>query len=43
MSSYVVKVENVSKSFGGRIVLKDITFSLREGEVLGVLGKSGAG
>jgi polar amino acid transport system ATP-binding protein len=39
----VIGVEHLSKSFGAVDVLKDITFSVRKGEVLGVLGPSGSG
>jgi polar amino acid transport system ATP-binding protein len=39
----VIGVEHLSKSFGAIEVLKDITFSVRKGEVLGVIGPSGSG
>ncbi len=39
----VIGVEHVSKSFGTLEVLKDITFTVRKGEVLGVIGPSGSG
>ncbi|AEF96040.1 methyl coenzyme M reductase system, component A2 [Methanotorris igneus] len=39
----LLEVKNVSKAFGDNVVLKNISFELREGEVLGILGKSGAG
>jgi polar amino acid transport system ATP-binding protein len=39
----VVAVEHLAKSFGGFVVLKDITFSVRRGEVLAVIGPSGSG
>ena len=39
----LLEVKNVSKKFGDNVVLKNINFELREGEVLGVLGRSGAG
>ncbi|ENN96090.1 methyl coenzyme M reductase system subunit AtwA [Methanocaldococcus villosus KIN24-T80] len=39
----LLEVKNVTKRFGGKEVLKNISFTLNEGESLGILGKSGAG
>ncbi len=39
----VIGVEHLSKAHGGLAVLKDISFNVRKGEVLGVLGPSGSG
>ena len=39
----IIKVENLSTSFGENIVHKDISFSVNEGEIFGVLGGSGSG
>ena len=39
----VVKVEHLSKSYGSLEVIKDISFSVRRGEVLAVIGPSGSG
>ncbi len=39
----VLKVENVKKSFGELEVIKDISFSLNDGEVLAIIGPSGSG
>ena len=38
-----VSMKNVEKSFGKNQVLKDVSFSTREGEIFGMLGPSGAG
>jgi branched-chain amino acid transport system ATP-binding protein len=38
-----LKVENVSKSFGGLKVIQLLTFDLKEKEVLGVIGPNGSG
>ncbi|MDR1748626.1 MAG: amino acid ABC transporter ATP-binding protein [Spirochaetaceae bacterium] len=39
----VITVENVRKRFGALEVLKDISFSVHKGEVLGIIGPSGSG
>lgn len=38
-----IRVENVTKIFGGKAVLQDITLSAYKGEILCLLGPSGAG
>jgi len=39
----MLKVENLSVKFGKITVLKDVSFSLEKGEILGVVGESGSG
>ncbi|NLF84110.1 MAG: ATP-binding cassette domain-containing protein, partial [Candidatus Gastranaerophilales bacterium] len=39
----LVKLENVYKSFSDKAVLKNINFSVEEGEILSVVGFSGTG
>jgi putrescine transport system ATP-binding protein len=39
----MLSVERLTKSFGSQPVLRDVSFSLAAGEVLGVLGRSGCG
>lgn len=39
----VITVENLSKSFGNLEVIKNISFSVQRGEVLGIIGPSGSG
>ncbi|HHY42841.1 MAG TPA: amino acid ABC transporter ATP-binding protein [Thermoanaerobacterales bacterium] len=39
----VLEVQGLCKSFAGKPVLKDINFSLKQGEILAILGRSGAG
>jgi len=39
----VLEVENLSKSFGGVKAVDDVTFALRDSEVLGLIGPNGAG
>ena len=38
-----LRMTNVSKKFGKRMALKGVTFSLDSGEVLGIVGRRGAG
>ncbi|MCY7087608.1 ABC transporter ATP-binding protein [Streptococcus oralis subsp. tigurinus] len=39
----MIRVENVSKSFGGKKALNQISFEIQEGEIFGFLGPSGSG
>jgi len=39
----LLEMRNVSKSFFGNKVLSDINFSMKEGQVLGLVGENGAG
>ncbi|MCL1813732.1 MAG: amino acid ABC transporter ATP-binding protein [Treponema sp.] len=39
----VIKVQNLSKSFGALEVLKNISFSVNQGEVVAIIGPSGSG
>lgn len=39
----ILEVKNITKFFGKKKVLKDVTFSLKEGEILGFIGPNGAG
>ena len=39
----LINVENIRKSYGKTEVLKDISFSLKKGEVLAIIGSSGSG
>lgn len=38
-----VQIEHINKSFGAQQVLRDVTLSIPEGQVLGLLGPNGAG
>ncbi|MDR3223967.1 MAG: ATP-binding cassette domain-containing protein [Holosporales bacterium] len=40
---YVIEVENLTKSFGGRDVLQNVTLNIRRGESYVVIGGSGSG
>lgn len=39
----VIKVRQVSKSFGEKVVLNDVSLNIRKGEIYGLIGPSGAG
>lgn len=39
----IITAKNLRKNFGETEVLKDISFSVKEGEVLGIIGPSGSG
>ena len=39
----VLQAQGVSKSYGGRTIIQDISLTLGEGELVGLLGVSGAG
>ena len=39
----VLKVENVSKKFGKKTVIDNVSFEVNEGEIVGYLGPNGAG
>jgi len=39
----IIKVENLKKSFGTNEIIKGISFSVKKGEVLGIIGPSGSG
>jgi phospholipid/cholesterol/gamma-HCH transport system ATP-binding protein len=42
-TNLVLEIKHLQKSFGGKLVLKDINLTLKKGENLVVLGKSGSG
>ena len=39
----ILSVNSVSKSFGGKVVLRDVSLTLNKGEIISLLGVSGAG
>lgn len=39
----ILEVRNLSRSFGGLKAVDDVSFSVREGQVLGIIGPNGAG
>ena len=39
----MIRLKKISKSFGTKEVLKDITLDIKPGEILGLIRKNGAG
>jgi ABC-type branched-subunit amino acid transport system ATPase component len=43
MTTAALEVRNVGKRFGGLVALRDVSFSVQPGEVMGLIGPNGAG
>ena len=43
MEKVIVKLENFSKSYGGKEIIKNLNLEVYEGEFLTLLGSSGCG
>ena len=43
LGSKVIEVENVSKSYGDKLLFENLSFSLPQGGIVGVIGPNGAG
>ena len=43
MDNILLEAKNVGKDFDGNVVLKDVSFRLKQGEILGLVGENGAG
>ena len=43
MESAVLKCENLSKKFGKKQILNNVSFAMQEGDILGFIGPNGAG
>ena len=43
MADEIIRMENICKSFSTVEVLHNISFGIRRGEVLGIIGENGAG
>ena len=39
----ILRYEHVDISYEGKVVVRDISFTLEEGEILGIDGESGSG
>jgi tungstate transport system ATP-binding protein len=43
MSEIVIKAESLSKQYGSKDILNDVSFSITKGEIFGLIGPSGSG
>jgi branched-chain amino acid transport system ATP-binding protein len=43
MTAPALEVRGIAKRFGGLVALRDVSFSVRQGEVMGLIGPNGAG
>ena len=43
MSETILQINHLSKSFGSNLVLKDIDFTVEQGDVISIIGASGSG
>ena len=39
----MIEVRNISKSFRGNAVLKDVSITINDGETFAIIGQSGSG
>ena len=39
----MIKVENITKKYGGYVAVDNMSFEIKEGEIVGFLGPNGAG
>ena len=40
---YILKVDHLNKKYGDKIVLKDLSFNVKKGEIFGFIGSNGTG
>lgn len=40
---YLLEVKNINKKFGNHIVLQDVSFQIKQGEIVGLVGRNGMG
>src|SRR3984957_16626662 len=39
----LLKVENLTKRFGGLVAVSDVSFAIEKGEIIGIFGPNGSG
>ena len=39
----MLRISNLTKRFGGIVALKDLSFNIKEAEIVGIIGPNGAG
>lgn len=39
----IIKIKEVTKEFGDKLILDQVTFSIEEGDIFGIIGQSGSG
>ncbi|MGB9847035.1 MAG: ATP-binding cassette domain-containing protein, partial [Desulfotomaculales bacterium] len=40
---HILEVESVTRCFGGLVAVSRVSFSVRQGEIVGLIGPNGAG
>ena len=43
MDNTILEIKHLSKSFGAHVVLRDIDFTVNQGDVISIIGASGSG
>ena len=43
MSESMIQVDNLTKRYAGATAVSDVSFTVQKGQIVGLLGKNGAG